>query len=376
MRLLFVLGSRGEWGYIRPIIELAQKRGHIAEIWACNMSVLDRYGNLVNEISGEDYPVVGRALTAVDGDSNTALAKSFGLTSLSATDWLFNNKYDWVVIAGDRVEQVAFVVTAYILRMPICHIQAGERSGNIDGMSRHAIARYAHIHFAANEDAATRLIKSGEDQGRVFLTGAPQLDDLEIQRIPELGELRERKVVSSNKYILAVLHGVTEEEEDNESHIQLLADYLSSQPVPVVWIGSNNDTGAIVIKRVITNSLRAEDKFYTNINRLDYLALLKHSIFLIGNSSSGILEAPSFGKPVINLGNRQKDRLRGVNVIDAEFKRSSISDAVLVAQSREFVELAKNSPNPYGDGQSSERILKILEETEITPALLNKQISY
>lgn len=376
MRLLFVLGSRGEWGYIRPIIELAQKRGHIAEIWACNMSVLDRYGNLVNEISGEDYPVVGRALTAVDGDSNTALAKSFGLTSLSATDWLFNNKYDWVVIAGDRVEQVAFVVTAAILRMPICHIQAGERSGNIDGMSRHAIARYAHIHFAANEDAVTRLIKSGEDQGRVFLTGAPQLDDLEIQRIPELGELRERKVVSSNKYILAVLHGVTEEEEDNESHIQLLADYLSSQPVPVVWIGSNNDTGATVIKRVITNSLRAEDKFYTNINRLDYLALLKHSIFLIGNSSSGILEAPSFGKPVINLGNRQKDRLRGVNVIDAEFKRSSISDAVLVAQSREFVELAKNSPNPYGDGQSSERILKILEETEITPALLNKQISY
>jgi len=376
VRLLFVLGSRGEWGYIRPIIELAQKRGHIAEIWACNMSVLDRYGNLVNEISGEDYPVVGRALTAVDGDSNTALAKSFGLTSLSATDWLFNNKYDWVVIAGDRVEQVAFVVTAAILRMPICHIQAGERSGNIDGMSRHAIARYAHIHFAANEDAVTRLIKSGEDQGRVFLTGAPQLDDLEIQRIPELGELRERKVVSSDKYILAVLHGVTEEEEDNESHIQLLADYLSSQPVPVVWIGSNNDTGATVIKRVITNSLRAEDKFYTNINRLDYLALLKHSIFLIGNSSSGILEAPSFGKPVINLGNRQKDRLRGVNVIDAEFERSSIFDAVVVAQSREFVELAKNSPNPYGDGQSSERILKILEETEITPALLNKQISY
>jgi len=376
VKLLFVLGSRGEWGYIRPIIELAQKRGHIAEIWACNMSVLDRYGNLVNEISGEDYPVVGRALTAVDGDSNTALAKSFGLTSLSATDWLFNNKYDWVVIAGDRVEQVAFVVTAAILRMPICHIQAGERSGNIDGMSRHAIARYAHIHFAANEDAVTRLIKSGEDQGRVFLTGAPQLDDLEIQRIPELEELRERKVVSSNKYILAVLHGVTEEEEDNESHIQLLADYLSSQPVPVVWIGSNNDTGATVIKRVITNSLRSEDKFYTNINRLDYLALLKHSIFLIGNSSSGILEAPSFGKPVINLGNRQKDRLRGVNVIDAEFERSSISDAVVAAQSREFVDLAKNSPNPYGDGQSSERILKILEETEITPALLNKQISY
>jgi GDP/UDP-N,N'-diacetylbacillosamine 2-epimerase (hydrolysing) len=376
VRLLFVLGSRGEWGYIRPIIELAQARGHVAEIWACNMSVLDRFGNLVNEISDEDYPVVGRALTAVDGDSNAALAKSFGLTSLSATDWLFNNRYDWVVIAGDRVEQVAFVVTAAILRMPICHIQAGERSGNIDGMSRHAIARYAHIHFAANEDSVNRLIKSGEDQDRVFLTGAPQLDDLDIHRIPDLSELRERKVVSGSEYILAVMHGVTEEEDDNEEHIQLLVDYLASQPIPVVWIGSNNDTGATVIKRVITNSLRAGDKFYTNINRIDYLALLKHSIFLIGNSSSGILEAPSFGKPVINLGNRQKDRLRGKNVIDAEFECNSISNAVIMAQSKEFIDRAKNSPNPYGDGQSSERIIKILEQTEITPSLLNKQISY
>jgi UDP-N-acetylglucosamine 2-epimerase len=172
------------------------------------------------------------------------------------------------------------------------------------------------------------------------------------------------------------MHGVTEEEDDNEGHIQLLVDYLASQPVPVVWIGSNNDTGATVIKRVITKSLRAEDKFYTNINRLDYLALLKHSIFLIGNSSSGILEAPSFGKPVINLGNRQKDRLRGKNVIDAEFECNSISNAVLIAQSKEFIDLAKNSPNPYGDGQSSERIIKILEQIEITPSLLNKQISY
>jgi UDP-N-acetylglucosamine 2-epimerase len=106
------------------------------------------------------------------------------------------------------------------------------------------------------------------------------------------------------------------------------------------------------------------------------LALLKHSIFLIGNSSSGILEAPSFGKPVINLGNRQKDRLRGKNVIDAEFECNSISNAVIMAQSKEFIDRAKNSPNPYGDGQSSERIIKILEQTEITPSLLNKQISY
>lgn len=376
MKLLFVLGSRGEWGYIRPIIELAKTRGHNPAIWACNMSVLDRFGNLVEEIVREGYPVVGRALTAVDGDSNTALAKSFGLTALSATDWLTNNQYDWVVIAGDRVEQVAFVVSAAILRTPICHIQAGERSGNIDGMSRHAIARYAHLHFAANEDAVNRLIKSGEDENRVHLTGAPQLDDLELHDIPGIEELIKRRIVRNKDFVLAVMHGVTEEESLNETNIQILCEVLTNQPESVIWIGSNNDTGASAIRGTITSSLRAEDMFYSNMNRLDYLALLKHSKYLIGNSSSGILEAPSFGKPVINLGNRQKDRVRGVNVIDVDFSSKNIQDAINKAKSSEFISLAAESTNPYGDGKSSERILGILEATEITPELLNKQISY
>ncbi len=376
MKLLFVLGSRGEWGYIRPIIELAKKNGHEPAIWACNMTVLERFGNLIDEITKEGYPVVGKALTAVDGDTNAALAKSFGLTALSATDWLANNQYDWVVIAGDRVEQVAFVVSAAILRIPICHIQAGERSGNIDGMSRHAIARYSHLHFAANEDAVVRLIKSGEDENRVFLTGAPQLDDLELYEIPTIAELIERKIVKNKEFILAVMHGVTEEEAFNEKNIQILCEVLSTQTESIIWIGSNNDTGTSAIRGIITSSLRAKDMFYSNINRLDYLALLKHSKFLIGNSSSGILEAPSFGKPVINLGSRQKDRVRGDNVIDAEFSRMEILKAMDKAVSSDFLSIAKQSTNPYGDGQSSARILEILEKTEITPELLNKQISY
>jgi GDP/UDP-N,N'-diacetylbacillosamine 2-epimerase (hydrolysing) len=376
MKILFVLGSRGEWGYIRPLIELARNRGHFPEIWACNMSVLEKYGDLAAEITELGYPVVAKVLSAVDGDSNAALAKSFGLTALSATDWLMNNPYDWTVIAGDRVEQVAVVVSAAILRIPICHIQAGERSGNIDGMSRHAIARYSHLHFAANEDAAKRLIKSGEDTERVFITGAPQLDDLEAATIPEASELLERQIIGSEKFILAVMHGVTEDEDQNLKHIQVLTNFLVSQSIPVIWIGSNNDTGAGSIRQTITNSLRVHDKYYSNINRIDFLALLKHSEFLIGNSSSGILEAPSFGKPVINLGQRQKDRIRGANVVDADFSELAIRQAIEIATSQEFIDLSKSGSNPYGDGMSSERILHILETTEITPSLLNKQISY
>ena len=133
MKLLFVLGSRGEWGYIRPLIRLAQESGHDVDIWCANMSVLSRFGKLSEVISNEGYPVVGEFYTALEGDDNIALAKSFGLVTLSASDWLMNNKYDWVIVSGDRVEQLAFVIVASLSNLAICHIQAGERSGNIDG---------------------------------------------------------------------------------------------------------------------------------------------------------------------------------------------------------------------------------------------------
>jgi UDP-hydrolysing UDP-N-acetyl-D-glucosamine 2-epimerase len=243
-------------------------------------------------------------------------------------------------------------------------------------MSRHAIARYSHLHFAANEDAVNRLIKSGEDENRVHLTGAPQLDDLELYEIPSVDELIQRKIVKNKEFILAVMHGVTEEEALNERNIQVLSETLSGLTESIIWIGSNNDTGASAIRGTITASLRVNDKFFSNINRLDYLALLKHSKYLIGNSSSGILEAPSFGKPVINLGNRQKDRVRGVNVIDATFSSKEILEAIDKAVSLDFISISTKSTNPYGDGKSSARIIEILEMTEITPELLNKQISY
>jgi UDP-hydrolysing UDP-N-acetyl-D-glucosamine 2-epimerase len=243
-------------------------------------------------------------------------------------------------------------------------------------MSRHAIARYSHLHFAANEDAVNRLVKSGEDENRVHLTGAPQLDDLELHDIPDVAELIQRKIIKNKDFILAVMHGVTEEETLNEKNIKILCEALAAQAESIIWIGSNNDTGASAIRGAITSSLRENDKFFSNMNRMDYLALLKHSKYLIGNSSSGILEAPSFGKPVINLGNRQKDRVRGVNIIDADFSLQEILRAIDKAVSSDFVAIATKSTNPYGDGQSSVRIIEILEKTEITPDLLNKQISY
>jgi GDP/UDP-N,N'-diacetylbacillosamine 2-epimerase (hydrolysing) len=376
MKLLFVLGSRGEWGYIRPLIQLAKNSNHQVDIWCANMSVLNRFGKLSEVIKQEGYPVVGEFYTAVDGDDNFAMAKSFGLVSLSASDWLMNHEYDWVIVSGDRVEQLAFVVVASLSNNAICHIQAGERSGNIDGKNRHAIARYAHLHMAANTEAAERLIRSGEDPSRVKVTGAPQIDDMVNQQLPLLQELKERKVINSSKFVLSVFHGVTEDLQSSKEGIDTLVNVLSEIDLPVIWIGSNNDTLGSFIEKKIIASLRIDDKFYSNLNRLDYLALLTNCEFIIGNSSSGILEAPTFGKPAVNIGRRQADRYRGKNVIDCEYNSESISSSIQKARTESFKILCSQAKNPYGSGDSSQQILSILENTVVSPIFLIKQIAY
>ena len=376
MKILFVLGSRGEWGYIRPLIQLAKNSNHDVEIWCANMSVLNRFGKLSETIKQEGYPVVGEFYTAVDGDDNLALAKSFGLVSLSATDWLMNHDYDWIIVSGDRVEQLAFVVVASLSNKAICHIQAGERSGNIDGKNRHAIARYAHLHMAANTEAAERLIRSGEDPNRVKVTGAPQIDDMISQQLPTVLELKERTVVNVDKFVLAVFHGVTEELEASKKGIKVLIETLTEIDLPIVWIGSNNDTLGSYIEQKIIASLRVNDKFYSNLNRLDYLAILANCEFIIGNSSSGILEAPTFSKPAINLGRRQADRFRGDNVLDCDLSKEEIASAIVKARSDQFKSLCTQSKNPYGSGDSSKQILDVLENTVVNSSFLIKQITF
>lgn len=376
MKILFVLGSRGEWGYIKPVIEEAQKQGHTSEIWACNMSVLGRFGQLVREIEGQGYNVKHKSMTAIDGDNRLAMSRSFGVTALSFADFISNNEYDWIVFSGDRSEQLAAVIVAAMNYIPIAHIQAGEKSGNIDGVSRHAIARFAHVHFASNSDAADRLERSGEDKSRIFITGAPQLDEINFTEIPSVAELISRKIVNGNQFVLAVLHGTTEDETNVASQAQVLIAELNLQDLPVIWIGSNNDSGSTVIGSLIKSSLRLNDKFYINLNRMDYLSLLANCAFLIGNSSSGILEAPTFKKPVINLGRRQDGRIKAANILQGEFTQESIRLCIKKAQSEAFIGICSGVMNPYGSGDSSKTIVDILQNIETDYEFLTKQITF
>lgn len=375
LKVVFVLGARSEWGYVKPVYDELQRRGHEPMIWACNMAVSERYGNIVRDISREGYRVTLTAQSAFDAGTSEGATKSLASVVHDASTWIANSDIDWVVLSGDRPEQFAFLISSSFAYVPSAHIQAGERSGNIDGLTRHAMARLAHVHFASNEDAAERLLRSGEESWRIITTGAPQLDGIKANLLPrEL--LVSRELAPEENFVLGIFHSTTEELGKDMKHLENILDVLNKRDFPVVWISPNNDPGSQNIAKKLNDSIARKDRLFTNLSRNSYLSLMQHAMFMIGNSSSGILEAPTFGLPCVNVGRRQKDRFRGPNVIDTEPYLDDINtaiDAALNLRVEDSLELV----NPYGDGNSSKRIVDSLESLKgQRNQLVDKRITY
>lgn len=378
-RLLFITGSRGEWGYIRPVLRMIERSESMSyAICATNMHLLPAYGHSVQEILNDGFTIDYRIFMSLDGNTHVSQVKSLGAFLSSMADILASNRPDWIVLAGDRGEQLMGAIAGAYCYVPVAHIQAGEVSGNIDGMTRHAIGKYAHLHLASNEDAAERLIRLGEEPFRVHNVGAPQVDEL-VQGIvtPADQLIRSHGIAFDRPFILVVQHPVTEEFEHAAAQIDATMSALRQFDLPKVVILPNNDAGALMIREGIDRHRHGDFHVFANLKREDYLGVMKLAACMIGNSSSGLIEAPSFELPAVNLGRRQHRRMQGRNVINAAFEEASIVSAVHNALSEEFrVGLRGNCANPYGDGRASERILKVLMDTEITDQILVKSLTY
>jgi GDP/UDP-N,N'-diacetylbacillosamine 2-epimerase (hydrolysing) len=378
-RLLFLTGSRGEWGYIRPILRLCEQRDDLDYVLvATNMHMLPAFGESVREIEADGFQVHHRIYSAVDGYNHITSVKAMGLLLGSMADVIASARPDWIVLAGDRPEQLVGAIASAFCYIPVAHIQAGELSGNIDGMTRHAIGKLVHLHLASNQDASDRLVRLGEEPFRVHNVGAPQLDELVEGMYASAQEFEARYGISLDRpYILLVQHPVTEEFEQAAAQIDTTMSALRSSPLPKFVILPNNDAGSLMIRDGINRHRHGEFHVFANLPREDYLCLMRHARCLIGNSSSGLLEAPTFHLPVVNLGRRQHGRVRGRNVIDAPFEEAAISDALALATGSEFRErLQEDCTNPYGDGRSAERILDLLAEVPVDDRLLIKNLTY
>lgn len=378
-KIMIITGSRGEWGYIRPILRLIEKRNDVqAVLVVTNMHLLPAYGSSYKEIERDGFHIDYKVHMSLDGYSHVTQAKSLGIFLSSMPDIIENEKPDWILLAGDRGEQLMGAIAGAYTYTPVAHIQAGEVSGNIDNMTRHAIGKLIHLHFASNQDAADRLIKLGEEEFRVHNVGAPQIDEMISAQYTELPEIEDKLCVHlQNGYLLGVMHPVTEEADKAEMQAEVFIKALNHFPLPKIIILPNNDAGSNGVKRAIQEYREGEYYMYANLKREDYLGLLKNTRCIVGNSSSGLLEAPTFKIPAVNIGRRQNMRFRGINVIDVPFEEDKVIEAIAKAMSSEFRKyLEENCKNPYGDGHSSERILDLLVNTPIDQELLVKKLTY
>ena len=379
-KIMILTGSRGEWGYIRPIMRLMQQHSDEVKpiLVVTNMHLLESYGSSYKEIEKDGFTIDYKIHMSLDGYNHYTQAKSLGICLNSLPDILDKERPDWVLLAGDRGEQLMGAVAAAYTYTPVAHIQAGELSGNIDGMTRHAIGKLVHMHFAANEDAAERLRKLGEEEFRIFNVGAPQLDEMVNAQFTPLEELEDKYCLElQNGYMLAVMHPVTEEADKAGEQAEIFVRSLNRFDMPKIVILPNNDAGSNLVKNAILEGRSGEYHLFSNMKREDYLGFLKNSKCIVGNSSSGLLEAPTFKKAAVNIGRRQNMRYRGINVIDVEFSEEKIVEAINKAISPEFTDyLNRECQNPYGDGHSSERILKLLLETKVDDHWLIKKLIF
>tara|TARA_B100000886_G_scaffold337037_1_gene296967 strand:- start:2836 stop:3978 length:1143 start_codon:yes stop_codon:yes gene_type:complete len=380
MKILFLTGSRGEWGYIAPILKECRRKKIKFFLCANNMHLLDSYGLSLKEIQNDGFKIDESFYSALDGYNVYTSSKSLGILIQSLSDMVQRLKPDWIVLAGDRSETMAAAMVSAYSNIPFAHIQSGELSGQIDGQARHAIGKFAHLHFASNRDAERRLIKLGEQKFRIKLVGAPQLDQIyeNKKKFENLKYVfKKHRLEEFNKYVLVVYHPPQERIESVKRHFESIFDFLNTTKLRRIWISPNNDSGSTIVKSEFLKRRTQSDYIFDNLSRFDYLTLLNKAEFLLGNSSSGILESPTFKTPCINIGFRQNGRIRSKNIIDVSLPtKKNLSRAYKKIQSQSFKQSIKKIENPYGNGNSSKKIVDILLRTKINDELLFKKLTY
>lgn len=373
-----ITGSRAEYSYYQPIIREITKRSDLDYgIIATCMHPLETFGSTIEEVRKDGFKIHAVVRNNFDGYNHITMAKSLAVLMMQLPELFEQMGADMVLVAGDRGEQFAGAVVGVHMYLPVAHIQAGELSGNIDGTVRHAITRFAHIHFTSNQDAFDRIIKFGEQPERVHLVGAPQVDDLVHGKHTSPETLYKKfDLKKSEPFLLFVFHPVTEEMNRIEQYTKQVMEALQQVGVRAIIIANNSDAGSNLIRKTVQQHIKPFMSIFDNLPREDYAGLMALAGALVGNSSGGILEAPTFELPAVNIGNREKGRLQGKNVINTGYGTAEVVAGIKKALSPEFKKGLKGCVNPYGDGKAAPRIVDVLASVKIDDALLIKQITY
>lgn len=377
-KIAIITGSRAEYSYYQPIIREIEARSDLDYgIIATCMHPLETFGSTVEEVKKDGFKLHAVVRNNFDGYNRITMVKSLGVLVMQLPELFEQMEANMILVAGDRGEQLAGAIVGAHMYLPIAHIQAGEVSGNIDGTVRHAITRFAHIHLASNQDAYDRIIKMGEQPERTHIVGAPQVDDLVHGNITSAKEIYKKfSLKSSEPLLLFVFHPVTEEMKHMEKYTKQIMDAVSELGYQTIIIANNSDAGSNLVSKTVQANKKPFMHMYNNLPREDFAGLMSVASAIVGNSSCGILEAPTFKLPAVNIGNREAGRLQAENVIDTSYETEDVLKGIKKAVSSDFKAGLKNCVNPYGDGNSAKRIVDILENTVIDDEFLIKKLIY
>jgi UDP-hydrolysing UDP-N-acetyl-D-glucosamine 2-epimerase len=376
LRVGVVTVGRSDYGIYYPVLRvLHSDEAFELKLIVAAAHLLPKYGYTVREIEEDGFPIAARVPVTTGSDAQEDVAMSIGLGVQNFTMAYQQVRPDILVLLGDRYEMFAAATAALPLNIPIAHIHGGELTlGAIDDAIRHAITKLSHIHFAATADYGRRIQQMGEEPWRIHVTGSPAIDSIRsLDAIPR-GELEAEIGLDLSRSLLITYHPVTLE-ENQAGQVSDLLMALSTADHSLLFTYPNADSCNSEIIRQVSDFVetRSNARLIPNLGHRRYHSLQRHVAAMVGNSSSGIVEAASFHLPVVNIGTRQMGRIRAANVIDVAACRESIEQGIARAVSVEFRNSISTITNPYGDGRAAEKIVSVLRSIELGKELLMKK---
>jgi UDP-hydrolysing UDP-N-acetyl-D-glucosamine 2-epimerase len=374
-KVCVVVTARPSYSRIKTALQAIKEHpGLELQIIVAASALLDRYGNTIRYMEEDGFEIKGRVYMVLEGENLTTMAKTAGLGMLELATVLDNLKPDMVMAIADRYETIASAVAASYMNIPVVHVQGGEITGSIDEKVRHAVTKLSNLHFVSTKKAAELVIKMGEDPKTVFITGCPSIDlaakilsssELDFDPFEKYGGVG--KLFNYSKgYLVVLQHPVTTEYEKARQHVNETLYAVKNLNLPTFWFWPNVDAGSDGTSKGI-RAFRENEKvsnihFFKNMMPEDFLQLIFHSLCIVGNSSVAIRECSFLGVPAVNIGSRQEGRERGRNVIDVDYNRKTILNAI-----RHHI---RNGHVPsekiYGDGKAGQRISELLDSVPLT----------
>ncbi len=374
-KVCVITGTRAEYGNLRWVMEgIRNTPGLELQVIATGMHLSPEFGLTYRDIERDGFLIDRKVEMLLSSDTSAGLAKSMGMGMIGIGAALYEIKPDVVLVIGDRFEMFSAVAAAMVARIPVAHLHGGEATeGAIDEPIRHSITKMSHLHFVAAEEYRRRVIQLGEHPDRVFLVGGLGVDAIRKSTLLDRESLENSLGLRlADRNLLVTFHPTTLENSTSAQQMtELLAALAPLEDTRLIFTMPNADTDGRVLFELINNFVaeHSNARVFTSLGQLRYLSCIRHADGVVGNSSSGLAEAPTFAKGTINIGDRQRGRLKASSVIDCAPERSAISAALAYLYSPSFQASLATVRNPYGDGGATERVVKTLATVSLNDIL-------